>query len=76
MRSGLDPDTAIDAGKKVFRSDLYRRELKTAGAELPGASEKLEGAIRHKTAVASETGRLFLEPDGFFDDAIFDPTGR
>ena len=76
MRSGLEPGAAIAAGKKVFRSDLYRRELKAAGAELPGASEKLEGAIRHKTAVASETGRLFLEPDSFFDDAIFDPAGH
>ncbi|WP_158964715.1 ABC transporter substrate-binding protein [Chachezhania sediminis] len=72
-RSGLDPAAAVTAGKKVFRTDLYRRELKAAGADLPGASEKLEGSIRHVTAVASESGRLFLQPDAFFDDEIFDP---
>jgi len=48
--------------------------LRDLGAELPGASEKVEGAIRHPTAVTSQTGRLILNPDAFFDGDIFDPS--
>ena len=65
---------SLDAAAQVFRSDLYRAHLRDTAADLPGASEKLEGAIRHPTAVASTKGRLSLLPDGFFDGAIFDPT--
>lgn len=72
-RSGLDRSAAMAAAARVFRSDLYRREMKSAGAELPGASEKLEGAIRRPTPVASESGRLTLLPDPFFDGLVFDP---
>ncbi len=57
----------------VFRTDLYRRNLADAGAEMPGASEKLEGSIAHPTAVASVSGKLILAPDSFFDGSIFDP---
>ena len=72
-RVGLDPEEAQRRAAPVFRSDLYRRELKPIGAEMPGASEKLEGAIRHPTAVASTSGRLTLMPDAFFDGLVFDP---
>ena len=58
----------------VFRSDLYRTALASTGAEMPGASDKLEGAVRHPMAVASATGRLILERDAFFDGRIFDPS--
>ena len=58
---------------QVFRADLYRQHMAQTDADLPGASEKLEGAIRHPTAVASARGQLNLLPDGFFDGAIFDP---
>jgi NitT/TauT family transport system ATP-binding protein len=58
----------------VFRSDLHRRHLSKAGFDLPGASEKVEGAIRHPTPVASAYGRLSLLPDAFFDGLIFDPS--
>jgi NitT/TauT family transport system ATP-binding protein len=75
-RSGLDPKAAMDRAAGVFRSDLYRAALSSTGAELPGASEKLEGALRHPTAVASASGRLILERDGFFDGRIFDPSGN
>ena len=72
-RVGLDPEEAQRRAAPVFRSDLYRRELKPIGAEMPGASEKLEGAIRYPTAVASTSGRLTLMPDAFFDGLVFDP---
>ncbi|KZY42532.1 hypothetical protein A3731_11245 [Roseovarius sp. HI0049] len=57
----------------AFRSDLYRRHLSGTSNDLPGASEKVEGAIRHETPVASAQGRLSLRPDRFFDGRIFDP---
>ena len=53
---------------------LYRDVLGPAGADLPGASEKLEGAMTTRTAVASTLGRLVLGPDRFFDGRIFDPS--
>ena len=73
-RAGLDPAAARQKAGAVFRADCYRRDLKAVGAELPGASEKLEGAIRHPMAVASDSGRLILHPDGFFDGTVFDPS--
>lgn len=63
----------LDAVASVYRTDLHRRHLGPAGADLPGASAKLEGSIRHETPVASAGGRLILPPDGFFDGRIFDP---
>lgn len=72
-RYGLDPIRGIEAARAVFRSDLYRRHLQPAGAELPGASDKLEGALAVPTEAASAQGRLILQPDRFFDARIFDP---
>jgi len=72
-RMGLERAPAIAAAQAVFRPDLYRRNLRGTGAELPGASAKLEGALTAPTAVASESGRLILRPDVFFDGRIFDP---
>jgi NitT/TauT family transport system ATP-binding protein len=65
--------TDFDAAAAVFRSDLHRQHLSSTGADLPGASAKLEGAIRQETPVASARGRLSLLPDLFFDSQIFDP---
>jgi NitT/TauT family transport system ATP-binding protein len=62
-----------DATARVFRSDLYREHLGATGCDMPGASEKVEGAIRHATPVASAGGGLTLLPDSFFDARIFDP---
>jgi two-component system, oxyanion-binding sensor len=72
-RHGLDPGAAADTARAVFRTDLYRTHLAPAGADLPGASEKLEGALTMPTPVASERGRMILPPDRFFDARIFDP---
>jgi NitT/TauT family transport system ATP-binding protein len=74
--NGLDPLDAQQGAGGVFRSDLYRQHMRDTGAELPGASEKLEGSIRHQTAVPSQQGRLILEPDLFFDGTVFDPSDR
>ena len=72
--SNSRPVAAQEAASPVFRSDLYRRNLRDVGAELPGASEKLEGSLHHRSAVSSESGKLILEPDAFFDGYIFDPS--
>ncbi len=75
-RTGLDRSGAQRAAQGVFRSDLYRAALAGTLADLPGASEKLEGALAHPTEVASETGTLILHPDRFFDGCVFDPHAR
>lgn len=72
-RMGLDPAGAARAARAVFRTDLYRANLRDAGADLPGASEKVEGALRVPTAVASERGQMILSPDAIFDGTAFDP---
>ncbi|MGV8985366.1 MAG: CmpA/NrtA family ABC transporter substrate-binding protein [Cypionkella sp.] len=74
QRHGLDPMPAIAAARAVFRSDLYRLHLDATGAALPGASDKLEGALSVPTAASSTQGRLILPPDRFFDAKVFDPT--
>ncbi len=73
QRYNLDPHMALAQAGSVFRSDIYRSQLAGIGADLPGASEKLEGAIRETTPVASHNGQLSLKPDAFLDGRIFDP---
>ncbi|WP_299684906.1 ABC transporter substrate-binding protein [uncultured Tateyamaria sp.] len=65
-----------DAVAHVFRTDLHRMHLGSVGTDLPGASEKVEGAIRHATPVASAGGGLTLLPNRFFDARIFDPNAE
>ncbi|MPY69014.1 MAG: hypothetical protein GEU92_02890 [Alphaproteobacteria bacterium] len=56
-----------------------RRDLRLAGAAvgagaaMPGANAKVEGALIEETPVGSSNGRLILGPDGFFDEVPFDP---
>jgi NitT/TauT family transport system ATP-binding protein len=73
-RYNLNVDGAVSTARAVFRSDLYRDALATVATDLPGASDKQEGALSHPTAVASTHGKLILNPDRFFDGQIFDPT--
>ncbi|MBB4953849.1 NitT/TauT family transport system ATP-binding protein [Agrobacterium vitis] len=56
-----------------YRPDLYRQALKPVFAPMPGANQKLEGALSTAQAVGATTGNLSLGPDGFFDGRIFDP---
>ncbi|MBR9862192.1 MAG: ABC transporter substrate-binding protein [Rhodobacteraceae bacterium] len=67
--SGFD----LDKVAKVFRTDLHRMHLGRLDPDLPGASEKVEGAIPHAMPVASAGGALTLMPNQFFDGQIFDP---
>ncbi|PLS21016.1 ABC transporter substrate-binding protein [Neptunicoccus cionae] len=67
--SGFD----LDEVAKVFRTDLHRMHLGRLDPDLPGASEKVEGAIPHAMPVASAGGALTLMPNQFFDGQIFDP---
>ncbi|MEJ6402262.1 CmpA/NrtA family ABC transporter substrate-binding protein [Yoonia sp. 2307UL14-13] len=62
----------IQKAKACFRSDLYRQNLSGIGADMPGASEKVEGALRFETAVASTNGHMILAQDAFFDSRTFD----
>lgn len=71
-RHDLDMGQSIASAKAICRTDLYRKNLRAAGADLPGASEKLEGSLRHATAVASERGQMILAHDAFFDGQVFD----
>lgn len=73
-RTGRDPAHLRAVARRCFRSDLFRATLGPIGADLPGASEKLEGALSHRGEVASTLGRLLLGPDRFFDGRVFDPT--
>ncbi len=73
QRVGLDSDTARRTAAEVFRSDIYRHALEPLHVDLPGASEKLEGAMGVPTEVASASGTLILQPDQFFDGRVFDP---
>lgn len=72
-RHGLDATAARSAAATVFRSDLYRLHLASAGADLPAASVKIEGSLEQPTPVASSRGKLILPPDRFFDAQVFDP---
>ena len=75
VRAGQVAHTAerLDAVRQAFRPDLYREALGPAGVDLSGASEKVEGALAQETPVASSGGKLFLGPDRFFDESVFDP---
>ncbi|WP_439142070.1 CmpA/NrtA family ABC transporter substrate-binding protein [Planktotalea sp.] len=72
---GLDPQSVLEPARACFRSDLYRAALMPIGSDLPGASEKIEGALSVPTAVSSLNGEMILGPDRFFDGAIFDFSG-
>ncbi|MEL6840546.1 MAG: CmpA/NrtA family ABC transporter substrate-binding protein [Pseudomonadota bacterium] len=65
-------DTDLQKAKACFRTDLYRQNLADIGADMPGASEKIEGSLQFETAVASSRGHMILAPDAFFDGRTFD----
>lgn len=73
VRLGLDRDTAARAARDVFRSDLYRAALAGTEADLPSASSKVEGAVPVEMPASSESGRLSLMRNQFFDRRVFDP---
>ncbi len=72
-RTGLDPAQARQKARAVFRSDLFRAALEGTGADMPGASFKLEGALEEDTPVASGDGQVILHRDQFFDGRVFEP---
>ena len=73
-RHGLDVQDAMTRAMGHFRTDLYRAHLRSAGAALPGASLRLEGALTEHRMVAAERGQMILREDAFFDGFIFDPS--
>lgn len=66
-------DEARERAARLFRSDIYRRALAGGATPLPGASLKLEGALKVPTGAGSDRGTLTLGPDRFFDGRVFDP---
>jgi NitT/TauT family transport system ATP-binding protein len=70
---GFDPADARKAAS-VFRPDVYRSALIGTGEPLPGASSKVEGSVRQKTAVGTQQGHITLESNRFFDGIEFDPS--
>jgi len=73
---GRDESSMALEAQSVMRPDLYRRVIAPLGADLPGASAKLEGAMRYRTAVASMKGDMILGPDAFFDGEIYEMPGK
>lgn len=71
-RNGLDVAAAVATAATVFRADVYRLHLQDLDADLPGASERQEGALAVPTAIATARGPLILPADRFFDARIFD----
>lgn len=69
---GLDPTETALAAAACVRPDYFRTHIAPTGEDLPGASSKLEGAMPHRTAIASARGKLILEPDAFFDGRTFE----
>jgi NitT/TauT family transport system ATP-binding protein len=70
--TAFDSADAAKAGS-VFRPDVYRSALVGTGEPLPGASSKVEGSLRQKTAVGMQQGIMTLESNRFFDGKVFDP---
>lgn len=70
---GLPPGPAMQRAMARFRTDLYRRHLRPAGAALPGASSRVEGAIENDRIVPAERGQMILRADSFFDGFTFEP---
>lgn len=75
-RTGLERAQAQKSAHQIFRADLYRAALAGTSADLPGASERVEGALDMPTEVSSQTGTLILRPDRFFDGQVFDPSAN
>lgn len=72
-RFQLDTLEAQRRAYHVFRPDIYRQAMQDLVPDLPGASQKLEGALEVDTAVASARGGVILSADRFFDGRIFEP---
>ena len=64
---------AAEAAAASYQPEIYRRALKGTGATVPAANAKVEGALDQRTGAGSNSGELYLGPDGFFDGRIFDP---
>ncbi|MBK4217999.1 ABC transporter substrate-binding protein [Paracoccus caeni] len=72
-RRGLEPLAAMQMAMGHFRTDLYRKHLRPAGAPLPGASSRIEGALAEDRVVPAEKGQMILRADSFFDGFTFEP---
>jgi ABC-type nitrate/sulfonate/bicarbonate transport system substrate-binding protein len=64
---------AAAAAAASYQPEIYRRALRGTGATVPAANAKVEGALGERIGAGSNSGELYLGPDGFFDGGVFDP---
>ncbi|MBU6297676.1 MAG: ABC transporter substrate-binding protein [Alphaproteobacteria bacterium] len=58
---------------EVYRPDIYRAAVSGAGLSVPGTDSKIEGAHQTAWMLEAEPSPIAMAPDGFCDDALFDP---
>ena len=64
---------AASAAARSYQPELYRRAVRGTDVTVPGGNVKAEGALSEQTPFGSNSGRLYLGPDEFFDGRVFDP---
>ncbi len=74
--SDIDRAQSLQTAQSCFRPDVYRNQMGKMAVDMPGASSKLEGAMTHRTEVASTKGEMILGPDAFFDGKIYEVTEK
>ncbi|MET3899786.1 ABC-type nitrate/sulfonate/bicarbonate transport system substrate-binding protein [Devosia sp. UYZn731] len=56
----------------AYRPDLYRAALAPLGVPMPADDYKIDGLITEPMDLPTPAGPLRVQPDGFFDGALFD----
>ncbi len=63
-----------DIAERVYRPDMYAAALASAGAPVPLADTKLEGAHDQPWRLPATPAPIAMEPDVFCDHTVFDPS--
>jgi ABC-type nitrate/sulfonate/bicarbonate transport system substrate-binding protein len=64
---------AASAASLSYQPEVFRRAVRDTAVTVPGGNVKVEGTLTEETPFGSNSGRLYLGPDGFFDGRTFDP---
>ncbi|HHS94505.1 MAG TPA: nitrate transporter, partial [Rhodobacterales bacterium] len=75
-RAGIGEAEAMEKGKQVFRTDIFRAALAGTGADLPAKSSRPEGANPASGVFTGESGKPIPPPNVFFDCRVFDPDAK
>lgn len=73
QRYSVQDAAALEKAGKVFRADIYRREMAQTAAILPAESGGIDGGGSVDMAADGRSGRALLRPDSFFGGTFFDP---